>query len=262
MLQSSLWDYSDAYALVKGTKSIAPQAGANSSNDNEEVVFKNCAPFTDCISEINNRQIGNSKDKDVVMPMYNLIEYSNNYSKTSGRLQQYYRDEPFLDDNNAIANFPAPNNNSASFKFKQKITREIGAGRTKQVEIIKSLKYLSFFWRTLEMSLINCEIKLILTWSDQWVLSNDAKAITFAITDINWYNLIHQSKVKIQAPNPYSDYLIDPSFQEVNRRFDLLFENTTDRTVHTKYYLSTVEIKDYNAMIDGQNFFNQPVKSN
>ena len=60
MLQSSLWDYSDAYALVKGTKSIAPQAGANSSNDNEEVVFKNCAPFTDCISEINNRQMGPS----------------------------------------------------------------------------------------------------------------------------------------------------------------------------------------------------------
>ena len=119
MLQSSLWDYSDAYALVKGTKSIAPQAGANSSNDNEEVVFKNCAPFTDCISEINNRQIGNSKDKDVVMPMYNLIEYSNNYSKTSGSSQQCYRDEPGLTDAGAVANFGA-NDNSASFKFKQK----------------------------------------------------------------------------------------------------------------------------------------------
>ena len=64
---------------------------ASGGNNNIEVVFKNCAPFTNCMSEINNTQIDNAKDIDVVMPMYNLIEYSDSYSKTSGSLWQYYR---------------------------------------------------------------------------------------------------------------------------------------------------------------------------
>ena len=77
---------------------------------------------------------------------------------------------------------------------------------------------------------------------------------------INWNK--YQSKVSIQVPNPYLDYLIDPSFQGVYRLFVLSFENSTDRTVQTGYYLSKVEIKGCNGMIDGQNFFNQPVKNN
>ena len=77
---------------------------------------------------------------------------------------------------------------------------------------------------------------------------------------INWKK--YQTKVTIQAPNPNLDYLIDPSLQGVNRIFALSFENNTDRTVHTKYCLPTVERKDYNVMIDGQNFFDQPLKNN
>ena len=88
MLRSSLCDYSDAYILVKGTISIEAQAGKNPNNSNKKIVFKNCAPFTDCISKINNTQIDNAKHIDVIMPIYNLIEYSDNYSKTSGRLWQ------------------------------------------------------------------------------------------------------------------------------------------------------------------------------
>ena len=76
---------------------------------------------------------------------------------------------------------------------------------------------------------------------------------------INWNK--YQSKVTIQASNPYLAYLIDSSFQGVNRFFVLLFENNTNRTLHTKYYLPTVEIKDYNVIIDGENFFDQPVKN-
>ena len=79
--------YSDAFILVKGAMSIAVQAGDNPNNANKKVVFKNCAPFTDCISEINNTEIDIVKHIDVVMPMYNLIEYSDNYSKTPGRLR-------------------------------------------------------------------------------------------------------------------------------------------------------------------------------
>ena len=98
MLKSSLCDYSDAYILVKGKITITGagyDAAAIQADERHKDVEFNCAPFTNCISEINNTQIGNAKDIDIVMPMYNLIEYSDNYAKTSGRLWQYYRDEPF-----------------------------------------------------------------------------------------------------------------------------------------------------------------------
>ena len=83
MLKSSLCDYSDAYILVKGTISVnkTAAAGAGANNTNKKVIFENSAPFTNCISEINNTQIDNAKDIDIVMPMYNLIEYSDNYEK-------------------------------------------------------------------------------------------------------------------------------------------------------------------------------------
>ena len=92
-------------------------ADANANNTNKKVVFENCAPFTNCISEINNTQVDNAKDIDIVMPMYNLIEYSDNYSKTSGRLWQYCEDIPAVDNNNAIFNF-ADNNLTDSCNFK------------------------------------------------------------------------------------------------------------------------------------------------
>ena len=87
ILKSSLCDYSDAYILVKGTITVKNTVAAN--NTNKKVIFKNCAPFTICISEINNTQVDNAKDIDIVIPMYNLIEYSDNYSKTCGSLWQY-----------------------------------------------------------------------------------------------------------------------------------------------------------------------------
>ena len=91
MLRSRLCDYSDAYILVSGTITItgagADDAAKRLDERNKGVIFKNCAPFTDCISEINNTQIDNVKYIDVVMPMYNLVKYSDNYSKTSGSLQ-------------------------------------------------------------------------------------------------------------------------------------------------------------------------------
>ena len=98
MLKSSLCDYIDAYILVKGRITIAgagDDAAVRQADERDEgVAFKNCAPFTNCISEINNTQVDNAKDIDIVMPMYNLIEYSDNYVKTSGSLWQYFRDEP------------------------------------------------------------------------------------------------------------------------------------------------------------------------
>ena len=135
-------------------------AGAAVNNTNKKVIFKNCAPFTDCITEINNMQVDDNQKTDIVMPMYNLINYSDVYSKTSGSSWQYYRDEPTIDNNDNIIDLHANSNNSASFKFKQQITRQTGNNETEDVKIMVPLKYLRNFWRALEMSLFNCEISL------------------------------------------------------------------------------------------------------
>ena len=134
ILMSSLCDYSDAYILAKGTITVARVAApAPAYNAGKKVVFKNCAPFTDYISETNNTQIHNAKPIDVIIPMHNLIEYSNNYLETSGSLWQYYSVEPALTDAGAIANFHSADS-SASFKFKQKITSVTDANGTKMLK--------------------------------------------------------------------------------------------------------------------------------
>ena len=88
MLRSSLCDYRDAYILVKGniTLNNTSGEGAAANNVTKKAIFKNCSPFTNCRSKINYTQIDNAEYIDIVMPMYNLIEYSDNYSKTSGSL--------------------------------------------------------------------------------------------------------------------------------------------------------------------------------
>ena len=112
MLKSNLCDYSDAYILVKGTITVnnTAAANANADNTNKKVIFKNCTPFTNCISKINNTQV----DNDIVIPMYNLIEYSDNYAKASGNLCLCRSDIPAVDNNNAIADF-TENNLTDSF---------------------------------------------------------------------------------------------------------------------------------------------------
>ena len=164
MLRSSLCDYSDAYILVKGNISVNNTAadGAAANNTNKKVIFKNCAPFTNCISKINNTQIDNAEYIDIVMPMYNLIEYSNNYSKTSGSLWQYCKAILAVNNVGNIVNFDGANATD-SFNFKTKVTGKTNDDEIINVEIMVPLKYLRNFWRTLEMSLINCEVEIILT---------------------------------------------------------------------------------------------------
>ena len=144
MIRSNLCDFSDAYILVKGTITVpnTTAAAASVNNTNKRVILKNCVPFTDCITKINNTQVDDAQKIDIVMPMYNLKECSDAYLKTSGGLWQYYRDdEPALNTNGEIIDFPANNNNSASFKFKQLITGQAGNNDTKDVEKI-SKKFL------------------------------------------------------------------------------------------------------------------------
>ena len=171
MLRSSLCEYSDPYIFAKGNISVnnTAAADADANNTNKKVIFKNCAPFTNCISKINNTQIDNAEYIDIVMPMYNLIEYSDNYSKTSGSLWQYCKDIPAVNNNGDIVDFNGANATD-SFNFKTKIISEtVNSGRI-NIEIMVPLKYLSNFWRTLEMPLINCEVNLISTWSENCVI--------------------------------------------------------------------------------------------
>ena len=197
------------------------------------------------------------------MPICNLIEDSDNFAKTFRSLWQYYRDEP----NNNLEG-------SESLKSKIKITGNTPTvDNEKDVEIMVPLNYLSNFWRTLEMSLINCEVNLILTWSSTCVITSSTGAGTFEIRDAKLYvpvvtlstkdnsKLLQQlksgfkrtvywnkclSKPQLLSQNPNLNHLVELSFQRINRLFVLAFENDTQRTSHSGYYLPNVEIKDYN----------------
>ena len=172
MLKSSLGDYSDAYILVKG----AIEAEQQTDRNIKQVTFKNSAPFTDCLTEINDTQIYNLKYLDVVMLMYNLIAYSDNYSGTTARLWQYHKDKP-----------RSPITESYSLKLKSRLVASTNEHGIINLEIALSLKYLSNFWRTIEMCLINCEINLIVTWPANYVVSELNRRVTFAIADIKLY---------------------------------------------------------------------------
>ena len=164
MLRSSLCDYSDTYILFKGNITVnnTAAAGADANNNNKKVISKNYAPFTNCISKINNKQIDNAEYIDIVMSMYNLIEYSDDYLRTSGSLQQYCKDILAVDDDGDIVTFNR-NDETDSFNFKAKITSQTNDDREiNGIEIMVPLKHLSNFSRTLEMPLINYEIEIIL----------------------------------------------------------------------------------------------------
>ena len=191
MLRSDLCDFNDAYIVVKGNIIVdkktftandfdAPNNTAdnaiatNTANDNafgeKQLVFKNNAPFINCISKINGVQIDNAEDLDVVMPMYNLLEYSKNYRKTTGSLWNYYRDESSSGINGGI-NYPIMGSKSFDYKanfIEDGVTHD---NLTKNdVKIVVPLKYLSNFRRSLNTPLINCEVELILTWFKNYVL--------------------------------------------------------------------------------------------
>ena len=144
MLRSGLCDYSDAYIVVKGAITVT---NPNNAKRNKAVAFENNAPFINCFSKVNGVKIDNAEDLDAVMPMYNLLEYSKNYKKTTGSLWNYYRDEP----SNPLSS------NSESFKYKTSITgntynlgvgdagydaNKVGKNKT---EIAIPLKHLSNF---------------------------------------------------------------------------------------------------------------------
>ena len=153
MLRSNLCDYSDAYIIVKGNVTINGIVnGAENEilRRNRPLNLKINAPFVSCMTKINNEFIEDADDLDIVMPMYNLLQYSKNYRKTIGSLYNHYRDE--LSDDNNPNNFPNTNVvNSNAFEYKNKITSNTNNQGTKDLELAIPLKYLGNFWRALNI---------------------------------------------------------------------------------------------------------------
>ena len=177
-LESSLCDYSGAYILVTENITATPNNAAT------QVVFKNCAPFEKCRTEINETFIDEADFINITMPRYNLIEYNDNYSDTSGSLWNFKRDE--ITNNANVTN----DNNAPLFKYKSNLIGDTKNNGTKNgVKIAVLLKYLSNFWRSLEMPLINCKVELSLKWYETCLLTTPTTA-SFEITDGKLYVLI------------------------------------------------------------------------
>ena len=183
-LESNICDYSDAYVLVTGNIAVA------GGNNNTKVAFKNCSPFRKCRIEINETFIDEADFINITMPMYNLIEYSDNYSDTSGSLCQFKRDEKEKDADLTVDAQHIPNN-SSSYKYKSSlITNRNGA------KIAVLLKYFSNFWRSLEIPLINCKVEFSLVWNENCILTSLAGNTTFTITDAKLYVPIVTSSIE------------------------------------------------------------------
>ena len=181
-LESRLCDYFEACILV--TRNINVTGG----NNNTKVAFKNCAPFKNCRTELYDTFVDYADFINITMPMYNLIEYSDNYSDTSGSLWDLKKDEieGYVD---------LTINNASSFKYKANLIGNTKDNRIKNgVKIAIPLKYLGSFWRSLEMPLINCKIEFSLKWYEECILSNAGTAATFKITDPKLYVPIATSK--------------------------------------------------------------------
>ena len=315
MLRSDLCDYSEAYVWVN--EDVTSTDPTPNIIFNDYFAFKNNAPFISCVSKFNGKLVENAEDLDVVMPMYNLLEYSKNYQKTSGSLFNYYRDEPnhgyFGDGDNQIN--ISIDDDSKSFTYKTSLNNPLplpptadGKQIAADIQLTIPLKHLGNFWRNLDIALINCEISIELSWTDKSVLVRkayrEAKAATataaavnkiesptdatFKITDCKLYVPVvtlstenenklfemlksgfkrtvkwnkYMSYISNQAKINNLNYLIDPTFEKVNRLFVLSFENEDDRRSYYKYYVPNIEIKNYNVLIDGNPFFELQVKN-
>ena len=286
VLKPNLCDYAEAYILINGTIRAAA-ADANTS-----LALKNCAPFTKCNLEINDEHVDTAENLDITMPMYNLIEYSDNYQDSSAILYQYKRDEPPEDD--AVADLTADNSSSLKYKISL-LGNPIVANNIARinVKVVVPLKYLSNFFRSLEMPLINCKIKLNLTWKKECVLPTDDGNAVFIINDTKicvpfvtlskednkdfteqknkgFQRSIYWNEYKTKQINENADanvfkYInLDPSFQGVNRLFVMAYNRANDqptRNGQQKYYLPRIDLEKYNVIIDRRNFYDNPIKS-
>ena len=268
------------------------------------MAFKNCAPFRTCDVTINDEHVEKAEDLDTVMPMYNLLEYSNSNQDSTGSLYQFKRDEP-PDDNADVANEPT------SLVYKSKLISGTDDNNVNNVKLVVPLKYVSNFFRSLEMPLVDCKIDLELTWHKDCMISSANAAanqvVSFMITDTKLYvpivTLSNKDKTNLTkqlnkgfkrtiywnqyASKPFPEtphqktgitiFVLDAAFQGVNRLFFLAFDDTPAdeaadapasrnlaanqiiRNSYRKYFVPHVDITSYNVLIDGRNFYDQPI---
>ena len=286
VLKPNLCEYAEAYILIDVTIRAA------AANANTRLALKDCAPFTKCNLEINDEHVDTAEYLDITMTMYNLIEYSDNYQDSSATIYQYKRDEPPEDD--AVADLTV--DNSSSFKDKVSLLRNpvLDGNITKRsVKVVVPLKYLSNLFRSLEIPLINCTIKLNFSWKKECALSTDAGNAVFIIIDTKMYvpvvtlskednkDFIEQQNKGFQRSIYWNEYKtkeisenadanvfkyinLDPSFQGVNRLFVMAYNRANGqptRNGQQKYYLPRIDLEKYNVIIDGRNFYDNPIES-
>ena len=286
VLKPYLCGYAEASILIDGTIRAA------AANANTRLALKNCAPFTKCNVRKCDERIDTAENLDITMPMYNLIEYSDNYQDSSATLYQYKRDEP--PEANAINDLTTTT--SSSFKYKVELLGNPvldGNIAKRSLKVVVPLKYLDNFFRSSEMPLINCKIKLNLTWKKECALSTDTCDAVFIINDTKMYvpvvtlskednkdfieqqnkgfqRSIYWNKYKTKEINENADanvfkYInLDPSFQGVNRLFVMAYnrvDGQPTRNGQQKYYLPRISLNKYNVIIDGRNFYDNPIES-
>ena len=299
VIKPNLCDYSDAYILVTGNIQNKPA--------NSVVAFKNCAPFRTCDVTINDEHVEKAEDLDIVMPMYNLLEYSDNYQNSTGSLDQFKRDEP-SDDNANVGDA------TSSLVYKSELIKGTDNNNVNNVKLVVPLKYVSNFFRLLEVPLVNCKIDLELAWHKDCMISSANAAanrvVSFMITDTKLYvpiitlstkdntNLTKQLNEGIKRTIYWNQYVskpfpetphkktgitrffLDTASQGVNRLFVLAFEDTraddpavdsnnpapqnraanrVTRNGYRKHFVPRVDITGYNVLIDGRNFYDQPI---
>ena len=170
VIKPNLCDYSDAYILVTGDREVAAVAA------DANVAFKNCAPFTRCVTHINDEHVETAENLDIIMHMYNLIEYSDKYADSPGSLYQFKRDKSPMNDGNNPLNVAL--DNLVSFKYKAGLLgkatdADVNDRSLKNAKIIVPLKYLCNVFRSLEMLLINCKTHIELNWNNNCVMYGD-----------------------------------------------------------------------------------------
>ena len=258
VIKANLCDYSVAYILMTGN--------IQNKVANSVVAFKNCAPFRICDVVINDEHVEKAEDLDVVTPTYNLLEYSDNYENSTGSLYQFKRDEP----PNVKADVDA---NTTSLVYKSKLISGTDAN-INDVKLVVPLKYVSNFFRSLEMPLVNCKIDLELTWHKDCMISSADAAnvnnpVSFMIRDTKFYvpivtlstkdnnNLTKQLNEGFQRTIYWNQYVskpfpetphkkfgitrfpLDAAFQGANRLFVFAFEDT--RAIMTNQLMTQLE---------------------
>ena len=263
VLKPKLCDYAEDYILVNGTIRAAAADG------NTRLALKNCVPFIKCNLEINDEHVDTAENLDIVMPMYNLIEYSDNYQDSSANLYQYKRDEP--PEANAINGLTT--NTSSSFKYKVELLgNQVLDGHIvkRSVKVVVPLKYLSNFFRSLDAG----DAVLIINDTKMNVpvvtLSKEDNKDFFEQQNKGFQRSVYWNEYKTKKINENADanvfmYInLDPSFQGVNKLFDMAYNRANGqptRNGQRKYYLPKIDLKKYNVIIDGRNFYDNPIES-